>query len=97
MVPANPIPPVIAESIEAPLGQTVDAASMLAADVNTAAEVLDNLKHLLRRQSPDSVPVSYLAAASTPAKLSWQPLPLMSAHAPTQVSVALLLSTERSP
>jgi hypothetical protein len=75
---------------------------MLAADVNAAAEALDNLKHSLRRQSPDPVQVSvqrasgpYLVeAASTPTKLFWQPLPVMSAHAPPQVPVASLLPTD---
>jgi hypothetical protein len=77
LVPATSIPPVIADSIEIPPGQTVDGAFMLATDVNAAAEALDNLKHLLRRQSPDPVQVvitgPFLRAASLRARCERRP------------------------
>ena len=50
---ATPIPLVIVEAMEVARVNGVDAASNLAADVNAAAEALDNLKSLLRRQFPD--------------------------------------------
>ena len=53
---ATPIPLVIAEATEVAHVKGVDAASNLAANVNAAAEALDNLKSLLRHQFPDPDP-----------------------------------------
>jgi hypothetical protein len=89
------------ESIEAAHAKGVDAASKLAADVNAAAEALDNLKRLLRRQFPDPIlgrvqraPEPYLEATPTPENQPWQSPPMMSAQALPQVPVAPLLPAD---
>ena len=98
---ATPIPLVMAEAMEAAHAKGVDAASKLAADVNAAAEALDNLKRLLRRQFPDPVlarvqrvPEPYREAARTPENQHWQSSPMMSAQALPQAPVASLLPAD---
>jgi hypothetical protein len=97
MVAATPIPLVMAESIGAEHAKGVDAASKLAADVNAAAEALDNLKRSLRRQFPDPVlarvqrAAPYLEATPTPENQPWQSAPTISANALPQVPATSLL------
>jgi hypothetical protein len=86
-VAATPIHLVMAESIEVAHAKGVHAASQLAADVNAAAEALENLKRLLQHQLPDPIqarfqrtPQAYAEVASISAKLPWQPAPMMSEH-----------------
>jgi hypothetical protein len=100
-VAATPIPLVIAEAMEVARVKGVDAASNLAADVNAAAEALDNLKSLLRRQLPDPdlarvqrAPEPSLKATSASENQPRQFPPMMSAHALPQVPVALLLPAD---
>ena len=97
---ATPIPLVMAESIEAEHAKGGDAASKLAADVNAAAEALDNLKRSLRRQFPDPVLVRvqsappYLEAGPTRENQPWQSAPMMSANALPQVPATSLLPAD---
>jgi hypothetical protein len=91
-VAATPIPVAMAEAMEPAHNEGMDAASNLAADVNFAAEALDNLRRLLRRQFPDAVlagdqraPELQLEAAPTPENPPCQSLPMTSAHALPQV------------
>jgi hypothetical protein len=97
-VAATPIPLVIAEAMEVARAQGVDAVSNLAADVNAAAEALDNLKSLLRRQFPDPdlarlqrAPEPSLKATSTSENQPSQFPPIMSAHRLPQLPAASLL------
>jgi hypothetical protein len=71
--------------------------SNLAADVNAAAEALDNLKSLLRRQFPDPdlakvqrAPEPSLATSTSENQPSQFP-PIMSAHRLPQLPAASLL------
>jgi hypothetical protein len=84
----------MAQPIEATHSKAMDAASKLAADVNAAAEALDNLKRLLQRQVSNPVQARlrrarerYLEAAPIQ---PWQPPP-MSEHALPQVPVTPIL------
>src|SRR6476660_8425861 len=98
-VAATPIPLVIAEAMEVARVKGVDAASNLAADANAAAEALDNLKSLLRRQFPDPDLARVQRApepkaTSTSENQPGQFAPMMSAHALPQVPVASLLPAD---
>jgi hypothetical protein len=64
-MPATPIP-LVMESTEAVRATAADGASKLAANVNAAAEALDDLKRLLRRQFPDSIPTRLQTADGVP-------------------------------